>query len=74
MKIITPLIFLTFLFSCENDEGKMLARKYCKCVMDAKGDIYSVGECEEEFEAQIKELESQPRLYNDFMDEIEKCQ
>jgi transcription elongation factor Elf1 len=71
---IGTILFLFFIFSCANDEGKKLAQKYCKCIMDAKGDIYGVGECEDEFKDEIKALEKKPRVYSDFMDEIENCQ
>lgn len=42
--------------------------------MDSKGDIYSVGECEEIFADELKALEQKPRVKKDFMEEMEKCQ
>lgn len=74
MKKLVILFCVFSLFGCQSEEGKDLARKYCKCVMDSKGDIYSVGECEEIFADELKALEQKPRVKKDFMEEMEKCQ
>lgn len=74
MRLIQLFIIILLVAGCESDEGKDLAKKYCKCLTSAKGDIYMVGECEEEFKEEIEALERKPRIYQDFMDELEKCQ
>lgn len=42
--------------------------------MSAKGDIYMIGECEQDFKEDIDALEKKPRQYQDFMEELENCQ
>lgn len=74
MRLFQISIIAFFFIGCESDEGKNLGQKYCKCLTEAKGDIYMVGECEEEFKEEIESLEQKPRLYQDFMDEMENCQ
>lgn len=74
MRLLIILSIFSFLSGCESDEGKDLAKEYCKCITDARGDIYLVGECEEEFKERIKEIEKKPRVYNNFMEELENCQ
>ena len=74
MKYLFLVISVFALLSCESDEGKDLAKEYCKCITSAKGDIYLVGECEEDFKEEIKEIEKKPRVYKNFMEELENCQ
>lgn len=74
MKKLILIAVLGVFFSCDSDEGKKLAREYCKCIMSAKGDIYMIGECEQDFKEDIDALEKKPRQYQDFMEELENCQ
>ncbi|MEZ4936203.1 MAG: hypothetical protein R2799_01270 [Crocinitomicaceae bacterium] len=74
MKFLQIFSIVLFLSGCSTDDGKELAREYCKCISSAKGDVLLIGECEEDFKDEIKAIEKQPRVYKNFMDELENCQ
>ncbi len=74
MKFLKVLVLFGLFLGCETDEGRELGKEYCKCITEAKGDVLSVGECEDHFKDEIDQIEKKPRIYKNFMEELENCQ